>query len=131
MDLKKAYHKSGWGSNMDGLKIYGVGGRLQDRVKAFYWDCCACVKVKVSEYIRMWPKDVSCYLACWVQGWSFHIFNDLLFPQPVMDAIRTAVTDVGTYNIPNTVMDFVTQMLGLTPVLEEAQHANDEVGSDG
>lgn len=46
-----------------------------------------------------------------------------------MDAIRTAVTDVGTYNIPNTVMDFVTQMLGLTPVLEEAQHANDEVGT--
>lgn len=44
-----------------------------------------------------------------------------------MDAIRTAVTDVGTYNIPNTVMDFVTQMLGLTPVLEEAQRANDEV----
>ena len=54
-----------------------------------------------------------------------------LLPQPVMDAIRTAVTDVGTYNIPNTVMDFVTQMLGLTPVLEEAQHANDEVGSSG
>lgn len=48
-----------------------------------------------------------------------------------MDAIRTAVTDVGTYNIPNTVMDFVTQMLGLTPVLEEAQHANDEVNSNG
>lgn len=47
-----------------------------------------------------------------------------------MDAIRTAVTDVGTYNIPNTVMDFVTQMLGLAPVLEEAQHANDEVGLD-
>ena len=47
-----------------------------------------------------------------------------------MDAIRTAVTDVGTYNIPNTVMDFVTQMLGLAPVLEEAQHANDEVSMD-
>lgn len=47
-----------------------------------------------------------------------------------MDAIRTAVTDVGTYSIPNTVMEFVTQMLGLTPVLEEAQHANDEVSRD-
>lgn len=56
-------------------------------------------------------------------------FNAILFLQPVMDAIRTAVTDVGTFNIPNTVMDFVTQMLGLTPVLEEAQHANDEVKS--
>lgn len=44
-----------------------------------------------------------------------------------MDAIRTAVTDVSTYNIPNTVMDFVTQILSLTPVLEEAQRASDEV----
>ncbi|KAG7165557.1 Importin-13-like [Homarus americanus] len=52
--------------------------------------------------------------------------NYALLCEPVMDAMRTAVTDVGTYNIPNTVMDFVTQMLGLTPVLEEAQHANDE-----
>ncbi|XP_063872317.1 importin-13-like isoform X2 [Scylla paramamosain] len=52
--------------------------------------------------------------------------NYALLCEPVMDAIRTAVTDVGTYNIPNTVMDFVTQMLGLAPVLEEAQHANDE-----
>lgn len=44
-----------------------------------------------------------------------------------MDAIRTAVTDVNTYNIPSTVMDFVTQLLGLAPVLEEAQRASDEV----
>lgn len=48
-----------------------------------------------------------------------------------MEALRTAVTDVGTYNIPNTVMDFVTQMLRLRPVLEEAQHANDEVKLTG
>ncbi|XP_047488672.1 importin-13-like [Penaeus chinensis] len=52
--------------------------------------------------------------------------NYALLCEPVMDALRTAVTDVGTYNIPNTVMDFVTQMLRLRPVLEEAQHANDE-----
>ncbi|XP_063602687.1 importin-13-like [Penaeus indicus] len=53
--------------------------------------------------------------------------NYALLCEPVMEALRTAVTDVGTYNIPNTVMDFVTQMLRLRPVLEEAQHANDEV----
>ncbi|KAK7073771.1 hypothetical protein SK128_019342 [Halocaridina rubra] len=52
--------------------------------------------------------------------------NYALLCEPVMDALRTAATDVGTYNIPNTVMDFVTQLLGLAPVLEEAQHANDE-----
>ncbi|KAK4310687.1 hypothetical protein Pmani_017765 [Petrolisthes manimaculis] len=52
--------------------------------------------------------------------------NYALLCEPVMDAIRTAVTDVETYSIPNTVMEFVTQILGLTPVLEEAQHANDE-----
>lgn len=52
--------------------------------------------------------------------------NYALLCEPVMDALRTAVTDVGTYNIPNTVMEFVTQMLRLAPILEEAQRASDE-----
>lgn len=52
--------------------------------------------------------------------------NYALLCEPVMECLRSAVTDVGTYNIPNTVMAFVTQMLQLKPVLEEAQQANDE-----
>ncbi|CAL4066071.1 unnamed protein product, partial [Meganyctiphanes norvegica] len=52
--------------------------------------------------------------------------NYALLCEPVMECLRSAITDVGTYNIPNTVMEFVTQMLQLKPVLEEAQQANDE-----
>ncbi len=36
MDLEKAYDTIDWEALWDVLKIYGVGGRLLDVVKAFY-----------------------------------------------------------------------------------------------
>ncbi len=46
MDLEKAYDRVDWEAFWDVLRIYGVGGRLLDVVKASYIDASACVKVK-------------------------------------------------------------------------------------
>ncbi len=46
MDLEKAYDRADWEALRDVLRIYGVGGRLLDGVKAFYRDASACVKAK-------------------------------------------------------------------------------------
>ena len=45
MDLEKAYDRIDWGALWDVLRIYGVGGRLLNGVKAFYKDANASVRV--------------------------------------------------------------------------------------
>ncbi len=43
MDLEKAYDRSDWTAMWDVLKVYGVGGRLMNEVKAFYEDEKTCI----------------------------------------------------------------------------------------
>ncbi len=45
MDLEKAYDITDRKALWDVLKIYGVRGRLLERIKAFYEEASACVKV--------------------------------------------------------------------------------------
>ncbi len=42
MDLGKAYDRVNWEVMWDVLRVYGVGGRLLDGVKAFYIDTSEC-----------------------------------------------------------------------------------------
>ncbi|XP_076054811.1 importin-13-like protein cdm isoform X2 [Oratosquilla oratoria] len=50
-----------------------------------------------------------------------------LLSEPLLEALKTAITDVSTYNIPTTVMEFVEQLLNLKPMLEDAQQSHDEL----
>ncbi len=44
-DLVKVYQRTDWMTMRDVMKVYGVGGRLVNGVKAFYKDAKACTKV--------------------------------------------------------------------------------------
>ncbi|KAL7639589.1 UNVERIFIED_CONTAM: hypothetical protein RMT77_010090 [Armadillidium vulgare] len=44
----------------------------------------------------------------------------------VLECLRTAVTDTNSYSTPNTVIEFITQLLSLKSVLDEALGSEDE-----
>ncbi len=45
IDHAKAHDRIDWMAMWDVLKVYGVGGRLMNGVKAFHKDAKACIKV--------------------------------------------------------------------------------------
>ena len=50
----------------------------------------------------------------------------MVFLQWVIECLRTAITDMNAYCLPATVMEFITQMLSLKPILDEALQCEDE-----
>ncbi len=52
IDLEKAYDRINWMGMWDVLKVYGVGGKLLNGVKAFYKDTNTCM------YQGRWRKKM-------------------------------------------------------------------------
>ncbi len=55
------------------MRIYGVGGRLLDRVKAFNRDASACVKGEMGECFKI-KADLR--QGCVMSPWLFNVFMD-------------------------------------------------------
>ena len=89
MDLEKAYDKVDRKALWDVLRIYGVGGRLLEAVKAFYVNCRASVRINGQES-ESFPIDVGVRQGCVMSPWLFNVFMDW-----VMKEARERVGDVG------------------------------------
>lgn len=65
MKLNKANDRIDWKAMWDVLNMYGVSGKSQGGVKAFYTD----TKVKVEgEYMEVWGKDnLGCSVSLWIE----------------------------------------------------------------
>ncbi len=88
-DLEKAYDRIGWEAMWDVLRVYGVGRRLLDGMKAFYRDANACVKVKgqMGERFKM---NAGVRQGCIMSQWLFELFLD-----GVVRQLKAYVRNVG------------------------------------
>ena len=75
MDLEKAYDRVDRRALWDVLKIYGVGGKLLNAVKAFYENCRAKVRVNYVES-ESFSISVGVKQGCVMSPWLFNIFMD-------------------------------------------------------
>ncbi len=53
IDLEKPYDRIDWTAMWDVLKVYGVGGRLMNGVKAFYKDAKACINLNAEIIVKV------------------------------------------------------------------------------
>ncbi len=75
LTMRKAYDRTDWMAMWDVLKVYGVGGRLLNGMKAFYKDAKACITVnggtgenfKIIRGVRQ---------GCVMSLWLFNLYMD-------------------------------------------------------
>ena len=80
MDLRRAYDVVDRPALWDVLKIYGVGGKLLDAVKAFYKNCRAKVRVNGVES-KNFNIGVGVKQGCVMSPWLFNIYMDSMMKE--------------------------------------------------
>ncbi len=89
MDLEKAYDRINWAAMWDVLKVYDVGGKLLNGVKAFYKDANACIRVvggtRESLIIKGCVRQ-----GCVMSPWLFNLYMD-----GVVREMKAKVGEVG------------------------------------
>jgi len=93
MDLEKAYDRIDWTALWDVLKVYGVGGKLLNGIKAFYKDANACVRVngEMSDSFRI---QMGVRQGCVMSPWLFNLYMD-----GVIREMKAKVGGVGIGNL--------------------------------
>ncbi len=95
--LEKAYDRVDREALWNVLKIYGVGGHLMKRIKAFYGEAVACVKAD-GDLSNSLAIGVGVRQGCVMSPWSFYIFMD-----GCMREMKAKVGEVGARLILNGV----------------------------
>ncbi len=100
MDLEKAYDRVDWLALWDGLKTYGVGGKLLS-AKSFYEKAPARVKIsgETSEHFEI---KVGLRQGCVMSPWLFNIYMDGDITHPCLTPTSTAKTLTELPSHPHT-----------------------------
>ena len=75
MDLEKAYDRIDWEAMWDVLRVYEVGGKLLNAVKAFYRDARACVRID-GEIGESFTIKGGVRQGCVMSPWLFNLYMD-------------------------------------------------------
>ncbi len=75
MDLEKAYARVDRKGLWDTLRLYGVGGKLFERIKSFYENASVSVWVN-GELSESFNVEVGVRQECVLSPWLFNIYMD-------------------------------------------------------
>ena len=90
MDLEKAYDRVDWKAMWDVLKVYGVGGKLLNGVKAFYRNASACVRID-GEMSDCFAIKGGVRQGCVMSPWLFNLYMDGVIREMKAGAVNAGV----------------------------------------